>query len=129
MKRNDVFKFTAPNGVKVTGIVAAILRDDKYQKWWLCYAQNRLFNYWCHSQRDYETGELESTYSYGGVVVDYCIIPELDKILEAYLSVYDIVEQDAQERYDSWEKNLEEELQEGLKKDSELEYPDIDFED
>ena len=82
MEKNDVFVFTAPNGAEVTGVVVDTLRNDKYQKWYLCYAQNRLFYYWCHSQEDYETGELCSCYSYGGIAVDYCILPDYDAILE-----------------------------------------------
>lgn len=89
MKKNDVFTFTAPNGVEVTGVVVDVLRDDKYQKWWLCYAQNRLFYYWCHLQEDYETSELDACYSYGGVAVDYAILPDYDRLLEDYFHQID----------------------------------------
>ncbi len=73
MKKNDVFKFTAPNGVEVTAVVidkvpctGGVMTDTLY-----CYAQNRIFTY-------IETGAL---HKYGEVIVDYCIIPELDTLL------------------------------------------------
>lgn len=84
MEKNTVFAFTAPNGVEITGVVVDTLRNDVYQKEWLCYAQNKLFYYWCHSQNDYETGELCHCYSYGGIAVDYCVLPDYDAILEEY---------------------------------------------
>lgn len=82
MKKNDVFAFTAPNGVEVTGVVTAIISSTKYQTVALCYAQNRLFTFYEHIAYDLETGDAESDYSYGEVLVDYCIIPELDEVLK-----------------------------------------------
>ena len=54
MNKNDVFTFTAPNGVEVTAVVLDCLGIINYEevtdsKHWgekyLCYAQNRLFYY------------------------------------------------------------------------------------
>lgn len=54
MRKNDVFTFTAPNGVEVTAVVIDCLgtcgfeevEDSKHwDEKYLCYAQNRLFYY------------------------------------------------------------------------------------
>jgi len=84
MKKNDVFTFTAPNGVEVTGVVTAIISSTKYQTVALCYAQNRLFTFYEHIAYDMETGDAESDYSYGEILVDYAILPDYDDMLEAY---------------------------------------------
>lgn len=87
MKKNDVFTFTAPNGAKVTGVVTAIISSTKYQTIALCYAQNRLFTFYEHIAYDTETGETESDYSYGEVLVDYCILPKYDDTLNRYTDI------------------------------------------
>ena len=84
MKKNDVFTFTAPNGVEVAAVVIAIISNSKYQTITLCYAQNRLFTYYEHIAYDAETGDAESDYSYGEVVVDYAILPDYDEMLARY---------------------------------------------
>lgn len=50
MKKNDVFTFTAPNGVEVTAVVVGTtgIQEDYFGRQFLnhvCYAQNRLFTY------------------------------------------------------------------------------------
>ena len=54
MKKNEIFTFTAPNGVEVTAVVVDCLGTCNFEetvdsKHWgdkyLCYAQNRLFYY------------------------------------------------------------------------------------
>lgn len=92
MKKNQIFEFTDSNGVVVTAVVVDTLRNDENQEWLLCYTQNRLFYYWCHIQKDYETGELDYCYSYGGIAVKYCIIPELDRLLEDYQHQLDMAD-------------------------------------
>ena len=84
MKKNDVFTFTAPSGVEVTGVVTAIISSTKYQTVALCYAQNRLFTFYEHIPYDMETGDAESDYSYGEILVDYAILPDYDNLLERY---------------------------------------------
>ena len=84
MKKNEIFTFTAPNGVGVTGVVTAIINSTKYQTVALCYAQNRLFTFYEYIAFDMETGDTESDYSYGEVLVDYCILPDYDDLLERY---------------------------------------------
>lgn len=83
MKKNDVFTFTAPNGVEVTAVVinrvAYEIDHLETVERWLCYAQNRLFTYEeshpiCHD-------ELPHTFEYGEVIVDYAILPDYDELL------------------------------------------------
>ena len=70
MKKNDVFTFTAPNGVEVAAVVVYVVKST-----YLCYAQNRLFEMWESS---------EFGLAYNGIIVDYCILPDYDAMLEAY---------------------------------------------
>lgn len=85
MKKNDVFTFTAPNGVEVTAVVINRVAYEIGFKYvverWLCYAQNRVFTYdeshlLCHN-------ELPHTFKYGEVLVDYAVLPDYDKMLES----------------------------------------------
>ena len=82
MKKDEVFTFTAPNGVKVVGVVVAILSESEHQTIAMGYAQNRLFTVYEHIARDTETGEECYERSYGENLVDYAILPEYDTILE-----------------------------------------------
>ena len=94
MKKNDVFTFTAPNGEEVTAVVIAELSgsynemDDSIYKEFLCYAQNRLFTYAETYRRKNAFTEEEiivtTDKDYGGVIVDYAILPDYDKMLEDY---------------------------------------------
>lgn len=118
MKKNEVFKFTAPNGVKVTAVVVDVLEPitelapdvtmviTKH----LCYAQNRLFYYeavnstkkvidkdWEDSEDgdyyyalEYHSHEVRSSEGHlKEVVVEYCILPEYDTILELASANFD----------------------------------------
>lgn len=94
MNKNDIFTFIAPNGVEVTAIVVAKLDstyneiDDSIYQEYLCYSQNRLFTYAETCQRENAFTLEEATFItesvYGEVLVDYCIIPEYDTMLENY---------------------------------------------
>lgn len=84
MKLNDVFTFKAPNGVEVTGVVTAIISSTEHQTVALCYAQNRLFTFYKHTAYNVESGEAESDYSYGEILVDYAILPDYDDALKNY---------------------------------------------
>ena len=92
MKKNDIFTFIALNGVEVTAIVVAIISSSKYQTIALCYAQNRLFTFYEHIAYDTESGEAESDYSYGEILVDYAILPDYDRMLEDYQHQLDIAD-------------------------------------
>ena len=70
MKRGDIFTFTAPNGVEVTAVVVHVVKST-----YLCYAQNRLFEMW-------ESPEFGIAYN--GIIVEYCILPDYDAMLERY---------------------------------------------
>ena len=84
MKKNDIFTFTSPNGVEVTAIVIAIISSSRYQTIALCYAQNRLFTFYEHIAYDVESGEAESDYSYGEILVEYAVLPDYDEFLARY---------------------------------------------
>ena len=84
MKKNDIFTFTAPNGVEVTGI--ALYRNYYSEnngftvERWLCYAQNRLVicEHCTSKSIEYDNISLDE------VLVDYCVIPYYDGVLEAH---------------------------------------------
>ena len=88
MEKNKTFEFYS-NGVMVTAVVVAIVSSNKYQTIALCYAQNRLFTFYEHVTRNVETGETESDYSYGEVIVNYAVLPEFDDILKAEQDTFD----------------------------------------
>ena len=87
MKRGDIFTFTAPNGVEVTAVVISRIAHEVDYKWaterFVCYAQNRLFTYEeSHCIWDFMKEEPKS--KYGEILIDYCILPDYDEILERY---------------------------------------------
>ena len=106
MKKNDVFQFTAPNGVEVIAVVLdktthlAEMNDD-YTAVYLCYAQNRIFSYIytertvpvCIGQDEYGDDRFEyqdvKEYEYGKVVVDYAILPDYDELLKSFNETHD----------------------------------------
>lgn len=93
MKKSEIFTFTAPNGVEVTAVVINKLRTDYREstdtivRVWLCYAQNRLFTYFEEIGRKNACTPEEEEFVikawYGTVIVDYCILPDYDDMLEA----------------------------------------------
>ena len=96
MKKNDIFTFTAPNGVEVTAVVVTELSSsynedyDSIYKEFLCYSQNRLFSYAETYQRENAFTPEERTQItesvYGEVLVDYAILPDYDSLLDNYKS-------------------------------------------
>lgn len=88
MKKNDVFTFTAPNGVEVTAVCLDITHsyqcgEDTWYYEYLCYAQNRLFigaTYIVYEEDSYK--ELDFTQE--RVVVHYAILPDYDELLARY---------------------------------------------
>lgn len=88
MKRSDVFTFKAPNGVEVTGVILDTIgwyheSDELWRREHLCYAQNRLFL----GSEDYtwkDKKERLLDFTVNKVIVDYCILPEYDSMLESY---------------------------------------------
>lgn len=84
MKKDEIFTFTALNGVEVAAVAlyAVTLFDGgKYiGNKWICYAQNRLF-----AMMDYKGGIKNYEYpEYEGIIVDYCIIPKYDELFAKY---------------------------------------------
>ena len=93
MKKNDIFTFTAPNGVEVIAVVIAKVAYEIENKWaterFVCYAQNRIFTYeeshciWKHMNEKPKS-------KYDEVIVDYAILPDYDAMLENYQHELDI---------------------------------------
>lgn len=95
MQKNEVFTFTAPNGVEVTGVVLCVdsnfHQEGAYWVNYLCYAQNRLFYM---GQKAVGKPIIESACVVGytpefvgklemeEIVVDYAVLPEYDALLE-----------------------------------------------
>lgn len=85
MKKNDVFTFTTPNGVEVTAVVLESIFQGSCKSTLICYAQNRIFTYIEEECLKFEgTAEWKKEYSYGKVIVDYCILPDYDEMLARY---------------------------------------------
>lgn len=88
MKKNDVFTFTAPNGVEVVAVVVSLMKktiikdshgfNSMFVYDWLCYAQNRLFTY---MEISHKKG---INTRYGEVIVDHAILPDYDELLARY---------------------------------------------
>lgn len=89
MEKNQIFEFTAPNGALVTGIVVYVIYDWDFDGYlighnYIVYAQNRLVFY---------RENVEKTiWELGEVLVDYCVIPELDTLLEAHYHQLDVAD-------------------------------------
>lgn len=88
MKKNDIFTFTASNGVEVTAVVLTILRVCKTDKEktfmceYLCYAQNKILKVSSYyGEVDGETKEWG--FCKDSVIVD-AILPDYDRMLEDY---------------------------------------------
>ena len=88
MKKSDVFTFTAPNGVEVTGVVLNKSWDDIHARnVYLCYAQNRLFTATTSNQWIDKMGQkvrVESSVEVKEVLVNYAVLPDYDSMLERY---------------------------------------------
>jgi hypothetical protein len=92
MKKNDVFTFTAPNGVEVTGVVVGEISCrnegsiDVVEL--LCYAQNRLFvvteEYLTYIDEDNHEQRVLLGSTQREVLVNYAILPDYDSALAEY---------------------------------------------
>lgn len=85
MEKNEIFTFTAPNGVEVAAVVVKelsyrVIAGDATTQY-LCYCQNRLFTY--EKVEDVWHKERPVNYKYGEILVDYAILPDYDAVLEA----------------------------------------------
>ena len=99
MKKNDVFTFTAPNGVEVTAVALYQFKTvdiyPGYSNGWICYAQNRIITIW-ENFKYIEVPlnppingatwkqEEERSLELGKVIVDYAILPDYDEMLTRY---------------------------------------------
>ena len=84
MKKNDIFTFTAPNGVEVTGVCLYPIFKGTAVTTYVCYAQNRLFTMLEESTMT-DKG-VEKNMKYHEVIVDYAILPDYDTLLDNYKS-------------------------------------------
>lgn len=82
MKKNEIFTFTAPNGVEVTGVCLYPIFKGTAVTTYVCYAQNRLFTMLEESTMT-DKG-VEKTMKYHEVIVDYAILPDYDAMLDRY---------------------------------------------
>ena len=108
MNKNEVFTFTAPNGVEVTAValyaVTLFNGSTFIGNKWICYAQNRLF-----TMMDYKEGiKKYEEPEYGEVIVDYAILPDYDSMLEEYER--NLVMEQAS-TLQNWEEEFEREIQ------------------
>ena len=107
MKKNDVFTFTAPNGVEVTAVcLDKELCTEDLIGVYLCthvgYSQNRLFVFTTRKWYDANTGEImEGSIKFVKTIVDYAILPDYDELMQLHSSM----------EYPQWEQNLEAEIQ------------------
>ena len=77
MKKNDTFTFTAPNGAEVTAVVVHTIFQGNAKQLDICYAQNRLF-----TLVEWEIAKDKGFNYNGETIVDYCVLPEYDAMLE-----------------------------------------------
>ena len=88
MKKNDVFTFTAPNGVKVIGIVIYRRKLETFVNYiryeYVAYAQNRLFTCTQMVRVIDKENYNDCTIEFEKVLVEYCVIPEYDDKLANY---------------------------------------------
>ena len=101
MEKHEVLTFKAPNGVEVTGIVIMKCGDahekgyGHYETPYLCYAQNRLFTIKevmeaIRDDLDIKRGTAGAeslNYEYGEIIVEYCVLPEYDDVLNKYIDI------------------------------------------
>lgn len=92
MKRKDTFKLNS-NGVESIVVIIDIISNTDYTVSYLCYSDNKLFiltedNYPYFNE---ETDQYEDNTSYmvWGTIVENCIIPEYDTILELAKAAFD----------------------------------------
>lgn len=83
MKKNEIFTFTAPNGAEVTAVVVHTIFQGSAKQLDICYAQNRLFTLVEWEIAKDKGFEKELIYN-GETIVDYCVLPEYDAMLEDY---------------------------------------------
>ena len=98
MKKNDIFSFTAPNGVEVTAVILNMYNGkltENYFGSWECvaYAQNRLFTCKMIFKRKYFAGQVPQGENNPVILdkvlnvkvfVDYAILPDYDELLARY---------------------------------------------
>lgn len=76
----DFIEIVSKDGVKYNSIVVC---DTGYSM--ICYGNNKLFTVLDNRDNVYydeaTNTEVKGELSFGGIIVDYCVIPEYDKLL------------------------------------------------
>ena len=81
MKKNDIFTFTAPNGVEVKGVCLYPVFQGAVITTYICYAQNRLFT--MREEFTMTDHGTEITMKYRDTIAEYAVIPKYDKLLRS----------------------------------------------
>ena len=95
MKQKDTFKINN-DGVETIAVVVTIVDATEYTTQYLCYANNKLFIVieqedipWFDEETDQYVGGDSTTYMVWGTIVENCIIPEYDTIIELAKAEFD----------------------------------------
>lgn len=80
-EEKEIFTFTAPNGVEVTGVCLYPVSKGAAVKIYLCYTQNRLFT--MLEEETMTDRGIQKTMHYHEIIADYAILPDYDAMLEA----------------------------------------------
>ena len=66
-----IIEIKTPNGIKITAYIIQSIGNTH-----ICYAQNKLFTVF--ETFEFVDGEIINELYYGDIIIDYCVIPELD---------------------------------------------------
>lgn len=78
MKKNDVFTFTAPNGVEVAAVILQRVSSGIGRATLYCYGQNRIFTCQLYGEHCVRIEDCDS------ILADYAILPDYDELLARY---------------------------------------------
>ena len=95
MNKNDIFEFTAPNGIEVVAVCLDVTHsyqcgEGTFYYEYLCYAQNRLFIGSTYTVYDENGEKKELEFTQDRIVVEYCILPYYDEELKNYSPDQDV---------------------------------------
>lgn len=89
MEKNTIYEITTPNGVRIDAVCISeytiTISKNITKQIAICYGQNRLFEYTILSNYLFIDGHYKwdiVDHRMGDIICDYCVIPELDEILE-----------------------------------------------
>lgn len=92
MKKKDIFKLNK-DGVESIVVVIDIISGTEYTAQYLCYSNNKLFilteDSYPYFDEDTDQYCANTSYMVWGTIVENCIIPEYDTILELAKANFD----------------------------------------